>query len=151
MSEEKKPIISTNDFGLVTGMIIGIENKLLKEKLRDFFIETIQENQKNILINAIIDGHTNQEEIDMLMKKYDVKEDVISEIFKHKYDEGIKHDDGKEDNSMYMLTIDKTTGLYKMKDYVKERFGLIVLLPHEAIEKFEEEDNFENKVSNYIG
>lgn len=124
----------------------------LFKELGNFIIEQTERTNKKIMEKAIAEGKIDEVEIAELIKKYKVERKDIAEIFKFFYDKGISIESLKrKEESVYMITI-KGSGIWKMRKYIKEKYGMIVMEADEAMKKMMEIDKEnKNETINYIG
>lgn len=130
---EKEEFAVMKDIMMLTNLIMIMDDGYLRKKLVEFMkVETVKTG--NILLQKALDeGKITEKEITRLGKVYGAKRDEISEIFKLYYDTGVEIDDGNKERKHIMVTI-KGSGIWNMREYIKEKYGLIVLNQDEAIE-----------------
>lgn len=89
---------------------------------------------KLMLEKAISDGRIDEKEITRLNKVYGARRDEVSEIFKVFYDTGIQVDGGDNKVEKKVMVTMKGSGIWNMRDYIKEKYDMAVLSPDEAKE-----------------
>ncbi len=146
-----KEIIPTSDFAKISSLLMVLKNEELKTKIKNVIIEALNQNQQRIVVRAIEDGYATVKEINEIKTKYQCDDSVIAELFKHKYDEGFVLDDEKEENSIMLITV-KGSKVYQMKDFIKEKYDINVILVDEAIKKVNNYDKSKkSERPDYVG
>lgn len=151
MKKTKIDIVSTEEMMIFAMVLKTIKHDGFREKLIKILEDTHNENSKLLIKQAIKDKHIDNKEIARLIKKYDVDKKDVAEIFKMFYDEGIAAIDDGKSNSINMVT-EEDSGIWKMKDYIKEKYGFEVITTKQALDKMDTASlNKFKKDANYIG
>ena len=145
-------VIPTEDLMKLSLMIKALEKGYLRDRLIKLLDYEGNKAAKKVLETALKDGHVTDEQVEYMKQTYGAKQREIAELFKVHYEMGMQIDDGKPENSQAVMVTMKGSTIWKMKDYVKENFGIKIIEHEEMMQKIMQSDLLpdEDEIS-YIG
>jgi len=131
----KEEFATIRDVMKLTTLIMVMEDSsYLRKKLVALMKEETEKTGKIMIQKALDDGKITEKEITRLETVYGARRDEVAEIFKLYYDTGIEIDDGNKGEKHHIMVTVKGSGIWNMREYIKEKYGLVVLNEKEAIE-----------------
>ncbi len=142
--------VTTQEMIDLSTMIINFGSEsLLRKRLVDLLQTELIHNSKETLKDAIRDKHITEEEISDIISKYKVERLDVAEIFKVKYEDGIKVDNNEGEETVVIMTIEGSP-VWKMKTMIESKYGLKVKLAKDLVEEIQKA-NKNKEDTDYIG